>query len=312
MRYNIIKSLSLAPKITHTMKCLLAITSFLVLCSSKSASAVATDNGTDERHRLRGNPPNKPDFVPKKADFDPKDDKPYFAPKHEGVAPKDYKSGLLTYYKPYFIPKPGESVPNCSKPGPPAVALESETDRGCGNAKKVRIYKFWINGDDDAGAEGEHQLRLDGAKYFPKRSTDCKQSDSGFCDWREGHHHNVNGDWQMVASHKSLTVGTEEHDDWSENDSYSATMAASEWNIDTCETYQVILSRDFEQKKQKSLCWDLSASLSAELKGVNGKLTGGVKECSSWTEPAQSYVWYLSVASKSRGELNGKEELSAN
>ncbi|KAL7553857.1 hypothetical protein ACHAWF_017190 [Thalassiosira exigua] len=45
----------------------------------------------------------------------------------------------------------------------------------CSRDKRVSIYKFWINGQYETGTHNEHQLRLDGSKYFPNHSSDCDQ-----------------------------------------------------------------------------------------------------------------------------------------
>lgn len=47
--------------------------------------------------------------------------------------------------------------------------------------KKVKIYKFCIDGDDDVGANGEYQIRLNGNKCYPHSSSDCKQGSDGYC-----------------------------------------------------------------------------------------------------------------------------------
>ena len=77
--------------------------------------------------------------------------------------------------------------------------------------KQVQIYKFWINGDCDVGAYGEHALRLDGKKYFPNSSHDCPMDPYGYCEWREGQAHDIGGTsrWIPIDGYKSLTVGTE-------------------------------------------------------------------------------------------------------
>lgn len=158
--------------------------------------------------------------------------------------------------------------------------------------KKVKIYKFCIDGDDDAGAHGEHQLRLDGRRYYPQSSCDCRQRPNGYCKWREGQCHNL-GSAQAWAVHsaKSLTVGTEEYDTWSENDSYVAHLGSAEWHNPTCETYEVRIAKPFKSEVQKSVCWEASASVTAKM----GEVGGSVTSCSEWTQPAESYVWFMTV-----------------
>ena len=158
----------------------------------------------------------------------------------------------------------------------------------CSREKKVQIYKFCIDGDDDAGAYGEHQLRLDGHKYYPNSGNDCPQDPSGYCEWREGQCHNLrNAPWKKIKAYKSLTVGTEEHDTWSENDSYTAFLTANDWYSPTCEPYEVRIYKQFESANKKSVCWDVGAS--------KNDINAGIQSCSEWTEPAESYVWFMKV-----------------
>ena len=168
----------------------------------------------------------------------------------------------------------------------------------CSQQKKVKIYKFYINGDCDGGSFGEHQLRLDGKKYFPLSEGDGAQgSKTGYCDFREGQAHDIENkaSWKHVEAYKSLTVGTEEWDWANQNDSTSAYLSANDWYNDQCAPYEVIISRDFSQETAKSLCWNVGASVSAEYKGVEGEINGGIKSCSEWTEPAESFIWFLKV-----------------
>jgi len=88
--------------------------------------------------------------------------------------------------------------------------------RDC-SEKKVRLYKFFINGDDgDPGESGEYQLRVDGRRYWPRRG--------GFTRWRMNQAHTFNGPWKNVHAHRSLTVGMEEEDHTS-NDSASVNLS---------------------------------------------------------------------------------------
>lgn len=145
------------------------------------------------------------------------------------------------------------------------------------------LCRFCIEGDCDAGAEGEHRLKLDGQWLW-----------GGFRDFREGQCHSIYHSAKTVAAWKSLAVGTEEHDDWSENDSWFATMTASDWYSETCETYEVILSKQHAAEKKESMCWEMSAAGGA--KGVDLGLTA--TRCSEWTKPSESFLWYLKVEPK--------------
>jgi hypothetical protein len=150
----------------------------------------------------------------------------------------------------------------------------------CADNKKVTMYKFCINGDCDAGAQGEHRLKLDGNWLY-----------GGYRDYREGQCHSITVPSQVVEPYKSLTVGTEEHDTWSENDSWFAEMSGGEWYNPKCATYEVRLAKQFEAEKAKSVCWDISAEAAA-----NGVTVGaGVTSCTAWTQPAESFMWILKV-----------------
>ena len=93
----------------------------------------------------------------------------------------------------------------------------------------MQIYKFCINDDEDSGAYGEHQLRLDAAMYYPNTESDCSQDPSGYCKWIEGQCHNLsNPPWRSVEAYKSLTVGMEEHDSTSENDGTFTYLSAND------------------------------------------------------------------------------------
>ena len=114
---------------------------------------------------------------------------------------------------------------------------------------------------------------------------------------RKGKSINIGGKapWKAISAHRSITVGTEEEDKGgifgSGNDSYSASLAGKDWYIDTCETYEVTLARDFKQERAKSVCWGVSATLAYKLAEVSAEY----KSCESWVEPAESFIWFLEV-----------------
>jgi len=158
--------------------------------------------------------------------------------------------------------------------------------------KRVRVYKFCINGDDDSGAHGEHQIKLDGERYYPQGGSDCPQDPSGYCNWREGQCHNLhNAKWYEAIPYRSLTVGTEEHDTSSENDSYLAYLTPKDWYNKQCKPYEVIFSVDFDSATKKSVCWNVAGGAS----GKGAEINAGIESCSEWTEPAESYVWFMEV-----------------
>lgn len=169
------------------------------------------------------------------------------------------------------------------KPGLRGVGQRELKVKTCSKEKRVQVYRFCIEGSCDAGANGEHRLKLDGQWLW-----------GGFKNFREGQCHSINHSAKTVAAWKSLAVGTEEHDDWSENDSWFATMTASDWYSETCETYEVILAKQHEAQKKESMCWEMSAAGGA--KGVDLGLTA--TRCSEWTKPSESFLWYLKVEPK--------------
>ena len=142
------------------------------------------------------------------------------------------------------------------------------------------MYKFCINGDCDSGAEGEHKLKLDG--HFLA---------SGFKSFREGQCHNLHYPSVIVDKWKSLTVGTEEEDDWSENDSWMATMSASSWYSESCKPYEIRLAKEHSEEKAHTQCW--TAEAGGDIKGVDLGLSS--ETCASWTAPAQSFEFMLKV-----------------
>jgi hypothetical protein len=178
----------------------------------------------------------------------------------------------------------------------------------CSRDKKVKVYKFCINGDADGfefgdnpfkpGEEGEHKIRLDGRTHYPLSGSRCRQDPKGFCKWKEGLCHNMNdAQFQNIKAFKSITVGVEEFDKDSSNERVSAFMSARDWYIETCDVYEVVLSRDFKSERDKSFCWNLGASGSVRTPDGRGeiKISGEIESCSRWIEPAESYIWFLEV-----------------
>jgi len=150
----------------------------------------------------------------------------------------------------------------------------------CPLEKRVTMYKFCINGSCDAGAEGEHKLKLDG--HFLA---------SGFKSFREGQCHNLHYPSVIVDQWQSLTVGTEEEDDFSENDSWLATMSAKSWYSESCKPYEIRLAEEHEEEKAHTQCW--TAEAGGSVKGVDLGLSS--ETCTSWTAPAQSFEFMLKV-----------------
>jgi len=174
--------------------------------------------------------------------------------------------------------------------------------------KQVQIYKFWINGDNDEGSDGEHLLRLDGRNYFPNNSSDCKgyqKEGKEWCWWKEESAHYI-GDkapwwpaphWMYGRDHfpRTLTVGSEERDKDhfgnGQNDFHKAYLTGDEWFSDTCETYEVKVSVNFKEQTKRSVCKGIGAGF--QNRGAH--ITGHVESCSSWSNPAESYIWFMEV-----------------
>jgi len=169
--------------------------------------------------------------------------------------------------------------------------------QSCSEDKMVRIEKFIIKGDDDGGAEGEHRLRLQGQYYFPNKESDCKQDPENYCAWREGQTHSLHqkGPWVKVQAFEDLQAGTEEHDSWSANDSYTASLTKEQWYRDTCSQYQIKVSTEFKAETSQTSCTSVSAGASGEYGGAGGKVGFETKRCSAWVDPPESYIWVLSV-----------------
>ncbi len=93
---------------------------------------------------------------------------------------------------------------------------------------------------------------------------------------------------RTIASPRGIPVGIEEHDGglFGENDSAPVYLAAAEWYNDRCETYEVVVVREFEPKRSKNVCWNVSGALKS-------KLGGAVRGCGTWNLPMDSYVWFL-------------------
>ena len=107
------------------------------------------------------------------------------------------------------------------------------------------MVKFCIQGYCDPGSEGEHRLKLDGDWLY-----------DGFRDYKQDTCHSVSFS-KVVEGWKSLTVGTEEHDSTSQNDSYFATMLQKEWYNPTCEKYTLVLSKPHQYAGAYSICVNL-------------------------------------------------------
>lgn len=174
----------------------------------------------------------------------------------------------------------GNGVQHQTNPSMPNFGTRSRAlvMEDCPSHKKVTIQKFCIQGDCDAGSEGEHRLKLDGDWLY-----------NDFRDYEEGRCHDITEAPKIIEAWKSITIGTEEHDTTSENDSYFATLEAEEWYIPTCATYEIEMAIPHKYETNKKLCWTTS---------VDVELLGPLFEyelCDEWTEPEESFIFKLKI-----------------
>jgi len=170
----------------------------------------------------------------------------------------------------------------------------------CSCDKKVKVEKFCITSDTgDAGPEGEYEIRLDSKKHYPLFSTDrcgdeydcCAPS---YCKLREGLCHNLyDSRFQDIESASSLVVGNVELDSTNQNDSAETLLIANEWYNPTCDFYEVQVAKPFSVETNRQVCWNVGASVGGNVKGVEGEINGGIQSCSTWTDPAESFIWLL-------------------
>ena len=159
--------------------------------------------------------------------------------------------------------------------------IRGRTLASCSKDKKVALYKFCIEGDCDTGPHGEHRLKLDGEWLW-----------NGYKNFREGQCHNLKVH-KTVSYWKTLTVGTEEHDSWSENDSYFATMPTSKWYSNTCGTYTVMLAKQHKAQQKWSSCVEATGSYKTAIEGSIKS-----EKCSEWSQPSESFIWHLKIEPK--------------
>jgi hypothetical protein len=104
-----------------------------------------------------------------------------------------------------------------------------------------------------------------------------------------------------VDEWKSLSVGTEEVDyligtkHIIDTDREFAAMSAGEWHSDTCDPYEIQIAKQHTSGEEKSGCYNLGAGTTLDVYGVPIKLDLGFNDCSEWTEPSESYRWFIEV-----------------
>lgn len=180
--------------------------------------------------------------------------------------------------------------------------------RYCSENKKIKVSQICINGDFDGfefgdrfgsgGEEAEVRIRLDGIIHYPTSGSSCRQKPRGFCKLEDGQCHKIDdAPFQSIEGHRSITVGVEEFDKNSRNEKLIAVMRAKDWYADTCDKYEIILSRDFKSEKERSVCMDFGISGKVRTPDFRGEigLSAGVQSCTRWVDPAESFIWYMEV-----------------
>lgn len=156
--------------------------------------------------------------------------------------------------------------------------------------KRVRIHTFCIDGYPDFFDFAQHQLSLN-AQPLNSGHIDMKQ---GACN--QYHHQPI-----AVDEWKSLTVGTEEVDYFMgtkviiDHDRDYATIPPGDWHSDTCDPYEIQIAKQHTSGSTSSGCYNLGASGGLDEFGIPIKLDLGYKDCSEWTQPSESYRWFIEV-----------------
>ena len=238
-------------------------------------------------------PIGKPSKVPTNAPTDKPTSDPTNAPptRKPTTAPTQIPTGDPTTQKPTTAP--------------------TKKERCEGQSKHVKIYRFQIKGEDDSGPHGEHKLKLNDRTYFPRpgHKSDCPGGsgnyNKGHCEFKEDRSTDITKSQWWTFGEGTIKVGTEESDTgiWNSNDHHSALVYNGNWHIDTCEQYDVIVSRDFKERNAPKVAWNLSASLMEDYKSIHGSLPTDVESWSNFRIPSDSYVWYLAVKPTGTNDL---------
>ena len=120
----------------------------------------------------------------------------------------------------------------------------SRSDNSCPGKKEVKLIQFCNFGDLDGGRNGVHRFWLhDG--YVNERTA-----------YPENACHDIDFGPKIVNPGEQLLVGTTEFDDdpGDENDEYLVFLNDNQWYDDTCGTYHIAVSMDF-QSNFISACW---------------------------------------------------------
>jgi hypothetical protein len=145
---------------------------------------------------------------------------------------------------------------------------------------------------------GEYRLRLKGAHYWPINSTDCSPSSvfngAGkiWCKYEVNQFHSIPGPLVCRKRHESLDVGIVDYWPLIEPKSFAVVLNNTSWYIDTCDPYEIAVSKEFNDASSFSICW--SAEAIAAYRSWLG-VVAQIQGCLTWTSPAESFVWYLEM-----------------
>ena len=163
-----------------------------------------------------------------------------------------------------------------------AAAVDA-SDNICSPIKKLTVFKFCFDGPSKLNDYTNHGLFLNGFLW----------EDTADIDWDQtGQCHHLGNDPRFVSADEALKVGIHSFDDFHEED-YSYTLPSSFWYSDSCEAYDIILSR--ENTGQWTGCWE-PAGIAADLAPQAGPPGMANMRCpEGWEFPNDSFALYLRV-----------------
>ena len=170
-----------------------------------------------------------------------------------------------------------------------------DAHRECSRNKKITLYRFCIEGDQDQGQNGEHKLILgdytDGETKY--REDECHDLVDRFHP-------------QHLSHNEDLVVGTIEVDTHDEDD-FILEMHPDRWYIDTCHTYQIALSNEFEWRGSNSWsgCW---YSVYGAVEEAAQLHPPHLNQCPDdhYDRPDDSFTWYLRIEPDDDSDGHGK------
>ena len=109
----------------------------------------------------------------------------------------------------------------------------------------------------------------------------------------------------QLSGHESIHVNIVEVDDLS-NDRYTGSISAKAWNIEkNCVPYEIKIALPTSAEKSVEQCFSISPSISAEIGAsdptgsveatIGAEIGAEFNSCSSWIEPANSYIVHFVV-----------------